>query len=1229
MHQPGATPPAYPPIAFPASLPITEHLDEIQATIRAHQVLIVCGATGCGKSTQLPRICLATGLAQTGRIGHTQPRRIATQRLAERIATEQHQTVGNQIGYKVRFNDQVSKTTVIKLMTDGILLAEIQRDPLLREYSTLIIDEAHERSLNIDFLLGYLHQLLPQRPDLKLIITSATLEPERFAEHFGQAPIIRLAGRTYPVDIRYRPPEPDIRDPMFALQEAVAELLPLDGDILVFFAGERDIHEAADALRKPYESELDILPLYARQRSTDQARIFASDHKRRRLILATNVAETSLTVPGIRYVIDTGLARISRYSPRSKLQRLPIEPISQASAAQRAGRCGRVAPGVCIRLYSEADFTSRPAYTEPEILRTNLAAIILRMQALRLGDIAKFPFIQPPDQRAIRDGYRTLHELGAMTAQHQITRLGRKLARIPVDPRIGRMLLAAPRYHCLREILIIAAALAIPDPREPVRSAPATPADWHHPHSDFLTLLNLWRTQQQARQQHSRRAFHAWCQTQQLAPHRIREWHALHQQLQHQMQAMHYRPNTTPASEDQIHQAILSGLLSQIGLREQGQNRIYQGARQQRIHLTPGAYKTAPRWLMAAELIETQRIYARQIARIKPDWLEAQAQHLLHRTYAEPEWHAASGRVITYETLHLYGLPIANQRRKPYAPHNPAHAREIFIQHALVLGDARWHAPFWQHNQTQIAAIQVQEAKVRRHDLLIDDSRRYDWYNARVPANITDTRQLERWLQQPSHAHTLHHTPDDLRTSAPGPNATDYPDHLLLNETQLPLQYKFAPGDPQDGISVQIPHSLLPQLSQGQADWLIPGLIQVKLTALLKSLPKPLRRACVPLADTVRDSLARMQPEAKPLHQTFAAALRHTRQLHIPEDAWQPQTLEPYLHLRICVMDGTRELATSRDLADLQCRYGQTARTTPLPNPTTQQQCGLRDWSCGPLPKHITIQQNGLRLRAYPALTDEGDSVAVRHYTSAEQAAEQHQHGLIRLLILRQPRQIRDLRRNGPDTRTTWHYNQLPTITDAPNDPLPLPEQLIRQAMKQAFISQQDPTLIRDATQYNACYEQGKTSLYTTYQQIHTTVCDSLALHQRIHQMLSQHQQVHQQTSVTDVQNQLHRLLYAGFVQHTPVTQLLHYPRYLQAIIQRLNRLNTGGQARDQQQMQTMADIQQRWQQRSTQQPADPRLMQIRWQLEELRVSLFAQQLGTPYPISVRRIEKTWQQLGL
>ncbi len=1221
MDRAGITTPAT--ASFPADLPITAHLDDIRAAIRTHQVLIVSGATGCGKSTQLPGICLASGLAQHGRIGHTQPRRIAAQRLAERIAAERHLKVGGQISYKVRFNDQVSKDTVIKLMTDGILLAEIQRDRMLREYSTLIIDEAHERSLNIDFLLGYLHQLLPQRPDLKLIITSATLEPERFAQHFGQAPIIRLTGRTHPVEIRYRPP--DDQELMATLQSAVAELLPLDGDILVFFAGERDIREAADYLRQPYGSELDILPLYARQRSADQARIFAPGTGRRRLVLATNVAETSLTVPGIRYVIDTGLARISRYSPRTKLQRLPIEPISQASAAQRAGRCGRVAPGVCIRLYSATDFANRSAFTEPEILRTNLAAIILRMQALQLGDIACFPFVQPPDQRAIRDGYRVLHELGAMTAQHQITRLGRKLARLPVDPRIGRMLLAAPRYRCLCEILIIAAALAIPDPREPTHTP--DPTDGYDPHSDFVTLLNLWHTLQQARQQHSRRTFHTWCQTRHLAAHRVREWIALHQQLQHQMQAMRYRANTVPASADQIHQAILSGLLSQIGLREQGQTRSYQGARQQRFYLTPG--RTAPRWIMAAELVETRRVSARLTARIKPVWLEAQAGHLLQHTYAEPEWHAADGRVMTHETLHLYGLPIVTQRTIPYAPLDQCRARAIFIQHALLLGDAHWRAPFWQHNQAQIAAIRAQEAKIRRCDLLIDDSQHYDWYDTRVPADIADTRQLERWLRQSDHTTALHMRPHDLRTAVPAPDATDYPDHLQLNDTTLPLQYAFAPGEPHDGISVRIPVSLLPQLSQGQADWLVPGLIQAKLTALLKHLPKALRRECMPLSDTVRDCYARMQPETCPLHQTFATALWQVRQLRVPEDAWQTTALEPYLRLRICVTDGTHEPAISRDLTDLQQRYAQAAQTTPIPSPPQLQQRGLRDWTCDPLPEHVTIRQNGLTIRAYPALTDDGDSVAVHCLASSEQAAEQHRQGLIRLLMLRQSRLIRELRRDGPDTRTTWQYAQLPATADMPAEPLPLTEQLIRQAITQAFLTGKDPTLIRDATQFATCHNQGKAQLHTTYQQLKTLVQDSLGLHDQIHQQLSQLQQASRGIIVTDVQEQLQQLLYPGFVQHTPVAQLMHYCRYLQAIIQRLTRLNTGGQVRDQQQMQTMADIWQRWQQRIRQQPADPRLAQIRWQLEELRVSLFAQQLGTPYPISVIRIEKTWNQLGL
>ena len=1230
-----------PTLHFPPNLPITERLAEIRTTIQAHQVIVICGETGCGKSTQLPKICLALGLGEQGRIGHTQPRRIAAQRLAQRIADEIQQPVGECVGYKVRFSDQVAPQSRIKLMTDGILLAEIRRDRYLREYSALIIDEAHERSLNIDFLLGFLHQLLPKRPDLKLIITSATLEPERFAQHFGQAPILHIAGRTYPVAIQYRPPtltsDNNTPDRLQNLVEAVHALCQLgpDGDILAFFAGERDIHEAAEHLRKQPSIPADILPLYARQTTAAQAPIFQPTGRQRRIILATNVAETSLTVPRIKYVIDTGKARISRYSARSKLQRLPIEPISQASAAQRAGRCGRVSAGVCIRLYSEDDFQARPAFTEPEILRTNLAAVILQMQALRLGQVQHFPFVQPPDRRFIQDGYRILHELGATDTDQCITALGRKMARLPVDPRLARMLLTATKQHCLHEILIITAALAVQDPRERPRdqqqAADQAQAQFNHPYSDFLSLLNLWHYLEAARKQHSRRAFDRICRQHYLATHRVREWIAIRQQLQQQMRALHYQPNIQPATEHQIHQAILSGLLSHIGRREPDKKNLYQGARNSRFHLLPGSgpTKSASRWIVAAELIETQRLYARTVARIQPAWLEALAGHLVKHHYSEPYWHAKTGRVLARHSLLLYGLPIITGRRIDYAEVDPTAARAIYIQHALVEAELHTKAAFWQHNQALITRIQADEAKLRRHDLLIDATQQYAWYAARIPDTVHSTTRLEAWLRTQPDA--LRQSLDALCTNATKPNPTDYPDHMVLNGTHLPLSYRFTPGEPADGITLQLPVTLLQQLSIGQADWLVPGLITEKLSALLKGLPKALRRACVPIADTVRDCLQVMQPEPRPLHQTLAAALQRQRHLTIPEEAWQLEALAPHLKLRIKLMDPTGQhcLTTSRDILAVQQRYTQTATEHRFSPPKALQHDNLRDWTCGTLPRTIPIQQSGLTLQAYPALVDTGQQVSVQCFTCAQQAAQAHQAGLIRLYQIRQSRFVRDIRRAGIDQMTAWQYTQLPNPSPGQSQAADLVQHLVQQTFQQAFFAESIPTDIRDQASFQTCYEQGRTQLQATYEKLKTIVMDSLQARQRIQNHLQRISK--QPAAVQDMQQQLNNLLYPGFVCITPAQQLRHYPRYLQALEYRLDKLQQGGQQRDQQAMHTMANIYQRWQRRVQQhigQP-DPRLEQIRWQLEALRISLFAQAIGTPEPISVQRIEKHWQQLGL
>ena len=847
---------------FPAELPITARIAEIRAVVDAHPVVVLCGETGSGKSTQLPKICLSLGRGVFGLIGHTQPRRIAARSLAGRVSAELGRELGTTVGYKVRFRDQVAPESSIKLMTDGILLAEIQRDRYLNEYDTLIIDEAHERSLNVDFLLGYLEQLLPKRPDLRVIVTSATIDPERFAQHFGGAPIVEVSGRSYPVEVRYRPPvEPGAAERDDAMQDALAaavdELGAISrGDILVFLSGEREIRETAETLRKHRLPSTEVLPLYARQGSAEQGRIFQASALRR-IVLATNVAETSLTVPGIRYVIDAGFARISRYSHRARIQRLPVERISRASAEQRKGRCGRVATGVCIRLYDEEDFAARPDYTEPEILRTNLAAVILQMKILGFGDIEAFRFLDRPDPRAIRDGYRTLEEIGAVDRERRVTRLGRQIARLPVDPRVGRMLVAAAHGRCLHEVLVLAAALSVQDPRErPIdRQQLADQAHALHrdEQSDFLGLLKLWGYLEVQKRHLSRRKFRELCQAQFLAPNRVIEWHDIHQQLRAELHEMGFRENEAEASYEEIHRALLSGLLSQIGCREQGRERELLGTRGTRFHVFPGSalFRRPPKWLMAAELVETTRLYARTVARIEPEWVEAVAGHLVNRSYAEPHWERHRGQVAAYEKVSLFGLTLVPRRKVNFGPIDPVQAREIFLRFALVEGDFDTRAPFWRHNRELIDYVHDLEAKSRRRDILVDDEAIYGFYAARVPDGIYSTPQFEQWLRQAcaTQPKLLHLRLEDLLRQPLDRDAAQFPDRLDLGGMELPFEYRFEPGAEADGVTLVVPVAVLNQVTEGRASWLVPGLLQERIVALLRSLPKALRKHFVPAPD--------------------------------------------------------------------------------------------------------------------------------------------------------------------------------------------------------------------------------------------------------------------------------------------------------------------------------------------------------------------------------------------
>lgn len=1236
---------AIPEVPFPEQLPVVERLDEVREGIAAHQVLVLCGETGSGKSTQLPKICLSLGLGVHGRIGHTQPRRIAARTLANRVASELGQEIGQSVGYKVRFADKVGEHTQIKLMTDGMLLAEIQRDRYLNDYQVLIIDEAHERSLNIDFLLGYLHQLLPKRPDLKVIITSATIDPKRFSRHFNQAPVIEVSGRTFPVEVWYRePPESEEGgglDLQQGLLDAVDELSQLDrGDILVFLPGEREIREAAETLRKHQLRSTEILPLYARQSPAEQARIFKPGGQRH-IVLATNVAETSLTVPGIRYVIDTGTARISRYSARSKIQRLPVEAISQASANQRTGRCGRVAAGVCIRLYSEQDFAGRDEFTDPEIHRTNLASVILQMLALGFGEIERFPFVDPPDNRLIKDGYRLLHELGALDGLNKVTRLGRKLARLPIDPRVGRMLLEGAHNGCLRELLIIGAALSVQDPRErPLdkqQQADEAHAQFFDERSDFSGSLKLWHFLEENRQHLTRRKFDRLCRTHFLAPTRVREWRDIHQQLKAQMHELGYKDNSKAASYESIHQALLAGLLSHIGHRSQGKERDYLGARNTRFHLFPGSalFKAQPKWVVSAELVETTKLYARGNAQIQPEWVENLAAHLVKRSYSEPHWQARRGQVGAYEKVSLYGLPIVPRRRVNYGPIDPKTSRDIFIRFGLVEGELHTRAPFWRHNQQLIADLHDEEAKTRRRDLLVDEEAIYAYYAKRIHEGIYSTAQLEQWLRKQPNKKTLFMRAEDIRRHDQAVDQAQFPDHITLGDMALPLTYHFEPGSEADGVTVHVPLPLLPQLTPGMVDWLVPGLIEDKVVALIKSLPKALRRHFVPAPQVAHQALAIMQQGDAPLHQTLAAALKQLTGVHIAEDQWQMDRLDPFMQMRIGLLsaDGEKLLSHSRDLQGLQKAYAGQATATPQLAQARHaiEQDGITQMSFPALPDEVETRAGNLSLRAYPALVDDGEAVSVRCLESREKAQRLHRQGLRRLLMLQLPAQVKDMRKSLSRHKTLrLAYSKVPSIQ---GQPMSLEDQILALAFEQAFLLGQDLEQIRSPHTLMACYEAGRGQLQATFDGVLRQVEQVLLSYQTLRKSLSGMNQLALYAAVNDMQQQLDRLVYQGFLLDVPMTQLEQYSRYLKALQLRVDKLASGAAARDQLAMREMASLHERWAQRDQEAMNkgvfDSRLEEIRWQLEELRISLFAQEVKTQYPVSVKRIEKHWQQLGL
>ena len=1222
---------ALPVPTFDGQLPIHAHRAAIGEALRQHQVLVLCGETGSGKTTQLPKICLALGYGAAGLIGHTQPRRIAARAVATRIAAELGTAVGDVVGYKMRFSDRTAPQTVIKLMTDGILLAETQSDRRLEQYEVLIIDEAHERSLNIDFLLGYVRRLLPQRPQLKLIITSATIDPQRFAQHFNAAPIIEVSGRSYPVEVRYRPllaqdADAQDRDLPQAILDAVDEAWQHGpGDILIFLSGEREIREMAEQLRKHHPPHTEILPLYARLSAVEQSRVFQA-HGRPRIVLATNVAETSLTVPGIRYVIDPGLARLSRYSPRSKIQRLPIEKISQASAQQRAGRCGRVSAGICIRLYAEDDFKQRPLFTDPEILRTNLAAVVLQMSALHLGRPEDFPFIEAPDSRQISDAFRLLFELQAVNSERQVTELGRQLARLPLDPRLGRMLLAAQHEGAVREALIIVAALAIQDPRErPLEKQQA--ADEKHrrfrdEQSDFNALLKLWEYYHEQMRNVSKNQLRQLCQREFLSFVRMREWHDLHQELTLRVQEMGLRSNDIPAAYPNLHRALLTGLLGHLGLKQEEQR--YLGAHGRNFYLFPGSglFKKRPRWVMATEMVETTRLYARTVASIETEWVEGLAGALLKRSYAEPHWEKRSAQVTAFERVTLYGLPIIAGRRVNYGALDAVLARQIFIREALVHGDFHCQAPFFKHNQQLLAELAELETRVRR-DLVADEQALYDFYAAKIPEGIYSGASFEKWRkvaerEQPR----LLFLEREMLVAEESVDVERYPDYLDCNGIKLPLQYRFAPGAEDDGMTLSVPLAAVNQLDAKRLDWLTPGWQAERMAALLKSLPKSLRRNFVPVPNYVQALLEALEYSAQSLTEAMTAALQRMTGVTIPAEAWNPQAVPLHLQMRFRILDADgQELAVGRDWEALrqQLRTAAQHSFATLPTPELERE-NLRDWDFNELPEQINFTRNGIQLRGYPALVAESDgSVALRILDAAERAESALQQGLTRLISWRLGARFKSLSRTIPNLqRMTLHYLGLGNQEQ-------LRAELLEAVLERAFLYEQK--LPRNKAEFETLFAQGALRLSSVSAEISKLVAEILQGYYQVRQAL---QGAVPAEAVHDLQQQLAHLVYPGFLRQTPSQWLPHLPRYLRAMGIRLEKLRQAPD-KDKQRSAVIKQLWQRYQQQAVRnaerEQYDAELIRFRWLLEELRVSQFAQELKTVVPISVKRLEEQWQKV--
>ena len=1295
---------ARPAIVYDEQLPVNQRREELARAIKAHQVVVVCGETGSGKTTQLPKICLELGRGCQGLIGHTQPRRIAARATAARIAQELQSELGQHVGYKIRFTDRVSPNTYIKLMTDGILLAETQADPLLRQYDTLIIDEAHERSLNIDFLLGYLKQLLHKRPELKVIITSATLDAARFAEHFAvagkPAPVIEVSGRLYPIEIRWRPvqgAEPSAgstggtgsgqkdskeRELNEAIVDAVDEVQRVGpGDVLIFLPGEREIREAAEALRKHGSQHAglsgargarEILPLFARQSAQEQNRIFAPQRGQgTRVVLATNVAETSLTVPGIRYVIDTGLARIKRYSHRNKVEQLQVEPISQAAANQRAGRCGRVASGICIRLYDEADFQTRPAHTDPEILRSSLAGVILRMKALRLGDVAEFPFLQAPLPKMISDGYQLLSELGAVDEQRQLTKVGQALARLPLDPKIARMILAGRELGALTEVLVIAAALSIPDPRErPQERAAAADqahARWKDERSEFLSWLKLWQATDEVWKHESSSKQKAWCKQNFISWLRLREWRDIHGQLHNLCAEQGWRANQLPASYEALHCALLSGLLGNIGLKneEAGSGGHYQGARGIKFFVHPGSslVKKAGRWIVAAELVETSRLFARCVAKIEAQWLERVGSHLLRKHQDAPHWEKNGGQVVAFERGTLHGLLLYSKRRVSFgrpgqaSPKEIELARELFIRDGLVHGEMPEEfvrrAKFFQHNHKLVRDIERLEHKSRRPDVLVDETLIEAFYDSLLPADVTTLAAFDAWRKQ-AEAQTPRllflEREQLMRHEAAGITTEAFPGHLHCHGRKLKLSYHHDPGAADDGVTLTVPLSQLNQIPATRCEWLVPGLLEEKIRDLLKTLPQKYRHRLQPLATFAADFCAAEHDLDEPLLRALTRAVEEKLAMKLPLDAFRAGELRKHLWMNFRLLDEHgATLTLSRSLADLRAQFGtrveqgfaqakaaatvrsaqdQATNDSAADKPGQRAETrdsdefsGLKNWTFGELPELMEVLIAGQKTVGFPALVDTQDSVALRVFDTPEKARQQHQQGLLRLFMLNAREQLKQLEKSllGGTAFRDLALQFMP-LGDADS----LRSQILEVALTRSFLQEPWPT---EASEFEQRLKEGKPRLGLIAQEILRLMTTIVQEYSSLQKKLASLNKVYPAV-VADIQAQCGALLARQFIRQTAFERLQQYPRYLKGAALRLEKIRNNP-ARDAQLMQDWQQLAKPWEREHLAQlkagaAADDFSASFRWLLEELRIALFAQELRTPSPVSVKRLQKMW-----